>query len=79
MLTILEHTLHSEKVEVWITISRKRIVGPIIFEYTILSEIYYSDIVYMFNENETNAYLQQEWTSTRRLCRSDDYLEDCLS
>jgi hypothetical protein len=57
--------LHNQKIGVWCAITASRIVGPIIFENTINSEWYVSDILRPFSdsiteEEKTYGYYMQD-------------------
>jgi hypothetical protein len=57
--------LHRQKVEVWVAISRKWMIGPIFFYNSSTSDRYCNDILYPFivdlYENEiNNAWFQQD-------------------
>jgi hypothetical protein len=65
----VEGPLHSDKICVWVAISRRRIIGPIFFTETIDSDRYCLQILFPFidqlNEDEiNNALFQQDFATS---------------
>ncbi|PSN57434.1 hypothetical protein C0J52_07334, partial [Blattella germanica] len=54
--TLKETALHSEKIGVWVAISKSRIIGPLFYDTTVDSDVYIDQIIYPFlsllNEDE---------------------------
>ncbi|PSN32334.1 hypothetical protein C0J52_27339 [Blattella germanica] len=60
-----ETALHSEKIGVWVSISKSRIIGPLFYDTTVDSDVYIDQIIYPFlsllNEDEIQCcFFQQD-------------------
>ena len=82
--SVHESPLHSEKVGVWVAISRQRIIGPIFFSETVTAERYCNQILFPFigclNEDEiSRAYFQQDNATAHTANRSLALLEEVFA
>jgi hypothetical protein len=78
---VVEELLHSDKIGIWVVISRRCIIGPIFFTEAIDSERYCLQIFFPFiswlNEVEINiAFFQQDYTTSHTAHHSMKLLED---
>ncbi|PSN41908.1 hypothetical protein C0J52_06823 [Blattella germanica] len=61
----MKTALHSEKIGVWVAISKSRIIGPLFYDTTVDSDVYIDQIIYPFlsllNEDEIQrCFFQQD-------------------
>jgi hypothetical protein len=74
-----EKTLHDQKLEVWVAISRWHIVGPLVFEETVNSERYCSmlhDFIGLLEEDEITYWFQQDGATTHTANNSMKLLKE---
>ncbi|PSN37159.1 hypothetical protein C0J52_20436, partial [Blattella germanica] len=72
-----ETALHSEKIGVWVAISKSRIIGPLFYDTTVDSDVYIDQIIYQFlsllNEDEIQCCFFS--MTMRRLIRPINHLK----
>ncbi|PSN49466.1 hypothetical protein C0J52_22885 [Blattella germanica] len=64
----MKTALHLEKIGVWVTISKSRIIGPLFYDTTVDSDVYIDQIIYPFlsllNEDEIQCCFFQQDNAT---------------
>ena len=76
---IQESPLHSAKIGVWCSVSRRRLIGPIFFETTVNSDVYISNILRPFINKLTadelrTSHFQQDGATAHTSSKSMDYI-----
>ena len=82
-----EEPLHSQKVGVWCGVSRRRIIGSILFEQRVTTEVYlqiFNEFANQLTDNElTTGYYQQDGatchTSNASMREIESFLKTELS
>lgn len=79
----VESPLHVQKIGVWIAVSRRRIIGPIFFNFTINAERYRNNILNEFfqqlHEDELqNGYFQQDGATAHTTRETIAFLREFL-
>jgi len=85
--TVHEEPLHSQKVGVWCGVSRRRIIGSILFEQRVTTEVYlqiFNEFANQLTDNElTTGYYQQDGatchTSNASMREIESFLKTELS
>jgi hypothetical protein len=72
-----ESPLHPQKIGVWCTVSRHRIIGPLFFETTVTAEVYQElmqRFVALLQPDECDCWIQQDGASSYTACSTVDTL-----
>ena len=77
----VEFTLHPQKIGVWLTVSRRRIVGPIFFHDTVTAHRYRNNILnpfveQLFDDELRFGYFQQDGATAHTTAETINYLRN---
>lgn len=77
----VESPLHTQKIGVWVAVSRRRIIGPIFYNFTVNAERYRNNILNEFveqlDEDELqNGYFQQDGATAHTTRETIDFLRE---
>lgn len=76
----VETSLHPQKIGVWVAMSRRRIIGPIFFNYTINAERYRNNILQPFieqlhDDELEHGYFQQDGATAHTAAETITFLQ----